>query len=319
MHKQRDLPSLDLLRAFEAAARQLSFTRAGTELFLSQSAVSRQIQQLEAQLGVALFIRRTRALLLTDAGQRYYREVSQVLHQLRAAGASLVATREANGSKVAVTTTMTFASLWLVPHLADFQLQHPDIEIRLAADNIVRDLDAGELDVAIRYATRQTAGRGATRLFGEYVQPVCSPALARKGSLRRVEDLGRFVLLHFDEPVQVTPWLSWDVWFESMKVKPPKAKGVLRFSHYDMMLRAAVNGQGVALGRSPLIDGMLSNESLVAPLNPAQFKSPPHDRAYWLVVAAAAKERAPVRTFVAWLKRTCAPLAQALDAQFIRK
>jgi DNA-binding transcriptional LysR family regulator len=182
MHKSRDLPSLELLKAFEAAARQLSFTRAGDELFLSQSAVSRQIQQLETQLGTPLFIRRTRALLLTDSGQRYYKDVNQALNQLRAAGASLAATP--TGRLVTVTTTVTFASLWLVPYLADFQQQHPDIEVRIGADNAVRDLEAGQLDVAIRYATRQRAGPDAVRLFGEYVLPVCSPTLARKGSLR---------------------------------------------------------------------------------------------------------------------------------------
>jgi LysR family transcriptional regulator, glycine cleavage system transcriptional activator len=200
MHRSRDLPSLELLKAFEAAARQLSFTRAGNDLFLSQSAVSRQIQQLEAQLGTPLFIRRTRALLLTESGQRYYREVNQALNQLRAAGASLAATPTGR-----LATTVTFASLWLVPNLADFQQQHPDIEVRIAADNVVRDLEGDQLDVAIRYATRQRAGASAIRLFGEYVLPVCSPSLARNSSLRRAEDLNRFVLLHFEDPVQSAP------------------------------------------------------------------------------------------------------------------
>jgi DNA-binding transcriptional LysR family regulator len=307
MHKSRDLPSLELLKAFEAAARQLSFTRAGDELFLSQSAVSRQIQQLEAQLGTPLFIRRTRALLLTESGQRYYKDVNQALNQLRAAGASLAATP--TGRLVTVTTTVTFASLWLVPYLADFQQQHPDIEVRIAADNALRDLDGGQLDVAIRYATRQRAGTDAVRLFGEYVLPVCSPTLARKGSLRHAEDLNRFVLLHFDDPVQFTPWLAWEVWFETMKAPPPSPKGVLRFSHYDMMLRAAINGQGLALGRMPLIGPTLARGDLVAPLQQAQFKSKLVDRAYWLIASPAARERPQVRTFMKWLTTKAAPLA----------
>src|SRR6187551_3842476 len=130
MHKPRDLPSLDLLKAFEAAARRLSFTKAGAELFLSQSAVSRQIQQLEEQLGVQLFLRRTRALLLTDAGQRYFRAVAQVLEQLRDATVRLGAASQAR--TVTVTTTVTFAALWLVPRLADLQEKHPEVAVHVA-------------------------------------------------------------------------------------------------------------------------------------------------------------------------------------------
>jgi len=210
MHKSRDLPSLELLKAFEVAARRLSFTRAGDELFLSQSAVSRQIQQLETQLGTPLFIRRTRALLLTESGQRYYRDVSQALNQLRAAGASLAATP--TGRLVTVTTTVTFASLWLVPNLADFQQQHPDVEVRIAADNAVRDLEGGQLDVAIRYATRQrwyrcfTAVRRirATRVQpsagtqGQFetrrgFEPLRAAALRRPCAIYAVAHMGRLV------------------------------------------------------------------------------------------------------------------------------
>ncbi len=311
MHKSRDLPSLELLKAFESAARRLSFTRAGAELFLSQSAVSRQIQQLETQLGAPLFIRRTRALSLTESGARYYKDVNQALNQLRAAGASLAATP--TGRLITVTTTTTFASLWLVPTLADFQQQHPDIEVRIAADNAIRDLESGQIDVAIRYSTRQHTGAGALRLFGEYVLPVISPTLARKGSLRSAEDLNRFVLLHFEDPVLVTPWLAWEVWFEAMKAPPPSPKGVLRFSHYDMMLRAAINGQGVALGRMPLIAPALASGALVAPLSQARFKSNLGDRAYWLIASPASRERPQVRTFMQWLAAKVSPVANATD------
>jgi DNA-binding transcriptional LysR family regulator len=307
MHRMRDLPSLELLKAFEVAARHLSFTRAGAELFLSQSAVSRQIQQLETQLGAALFIRRARALSLTESGKRYYREVNQALNQLRAATASLAATPA--GRLVTVTSPVSFASLWLAPQLAGFQQQHPDIEVRIAADNAIRDLDRSQIDVAIRYSTRQQAGPGAMRLFGEYVLPVVSPALARKGSLRHAGDLNRFVMLHFEDPVLATPWLSWDVWFETMKAPPPTPKGVLRFSHYDILLRAAINGQGVALGRMPLIAPMLASGALVAPLRQSQVKSSLGDRSYWLIESPASRERPQVRTFIQWLSTKISPVA----------
>lgn len=306
MYKPQELPSLDLLKAFEAAARHLSFTRAGAELFLSQSAVSRQIQQLESQLATPLFIRRTRALLLTDAGQRYYRDVSQALHQLREAGAGL----HAAGAErvVTVTAAMTFASLWLVPQLADFQQQHPEIQIHVAADNAMRDLERDRMDVAIRYSTRKHAGPGALRLFGERVLPMCSPKLLGKRRPRRAEDLGDFVLLDFEDPQQLTPWLTWEAWFEAMDTPRPKARGVLRFSHYDMMLRAAINGQGIALGRLPLIGALLDDGTLVAPLPGARYSTSTRNRDYWLMTTPAARERPAVQTFTQWLRQRTALL-----------
>ena len=211
MNKRRDLPDLDLLKGFEAAARLLSFTKAGAELFLTQSAISRQVQALEQQLGVPLFQRRTRALLLTDAGQRYFRAVSATLAQLREATARLAA--DQTSGTLTVTTTVTFASLWLVPRLADFQRRHPEITVRLVADNAIQDLKRERLEVAIRYSTRKLAGEGAVKLFGERVVPVCSPRLLKHATLAQPADLANFVLLHFDDPEAQAPWLSWNVWF----------------------------------------------------------------------------------------------------------
>jgi LysR family glycine cleavage system transcriptional activator len=306
MRKQRDLPSLELLKGFEAAARHLSFTKAGAELFLSQSAVSRQIQQLEEQLGVQLFFRRTRALLLTDAGQRYFRDVAQALEQLREATRRLDAASQ--GKTVTVTTTVTFASLWLVPRLANFQEQHPEIAVHIAAHNAIRELEQERLDVSIRYSTRQLAGRSAVKLFGECVVPVCSPKLLAKRALDEPEDLANFVLLHFEDPEHSTPWLSWEVWFEVTKMKPVAPKGMLRFSHYDQLIRAAINGQGVALGRLPLIGALLQDGTLVTPLRAARYSANSEDRAYWLIAAQSAQARPAVQTFMQWLKAQAATM-----------
>lgn len=300
MHGRDPLPALDLLKAFEAAARHLSFTKAGAELFLSQSAVSRQIQQLEQQLGTPLFIRRTRALLLTEAGQRYYRDVAETLRQLRDATARLTA--RAAGATVTVTTTVTFASLWLVPRLGDFRERHPEVNVFLAADNNLRDLERDRLDVSIRYAPRRIAGRDALKLFGESVVPVCSPKLPGAGDISRPEDLARFPLIHYEDPVQQTPWLSWDVWFEVMQVKRERAAAALRFSHYDQVVRAATEGQGIALGRLPLIAPLLKEGKLALPLRAARYRMSAQDRAYWLVVSAAARSRPEVAKFTEWLK-----------------
>lgn len=300
----RELPALDLLKAFEAAARHLSFTRAGQELFLSQSAVSRQIQQLETQLGVPLFIRRTRALLLTEAGQRYYRDVNQALHQLREAGKRLRQPLESR--VVTVTSAMTFASLWLVPRLADFQRQHPQIEVRVAADNTLRDLERDRLDLAVRYSTREQAGTSALHLFGERVLPVCSPALLQRQKLRKPADLARFTLLHYEDPQLHTPWLTWPAWFEAAGLSAPQTRGVVRYSHYDMTLRAAVSGQGIALGRLPLLHDLIEDGALVAPLAGTRHGEGMRGRDHWLMVSAQARERAEVQTFIGWLRKQAA-------------
>jgi LysR family transcriptional regulator, glycine cleavage system transcriptional activator len=304
MHKHDNLPALDLLKAFEASARRLSFTLAGEDLFLSQSAISRQIQLLEGQLGVRLFHRRTRALLLTEKGQIYYREISQLLEQLREATARLTGTPSNN--TVTVAATHTFASLWLVPRLSDLQQAHPELRVHIAADNRLQDLKKEQLDVAIRYSTRKLAGPGALKLFGESVVPVCSPALLPRNALIRPEDLRDFVLLHFDEPLGRGPWLSWHVWFETLKVKPVAGKGALRFSHYDQLMRAAVDGQGIALGRMPLIKDWLASGQLTTPFKSNRYALSAQARAYWLILSPVAAARPDVETFVAWMKAQAA-------------
>ena len=307
MHNPRDLPALDLLKSFEAAARHLSFTKAGQELFLSQSAISRQIQMLEAQLGVPLFHRRVRSLLLTDAGQAYYREIAEVLQRLREATARL--SRTQSDGAVTVTTTLTFASLWLVPRLSDFQGRHPEIPVHLAADNAIRDLKKSGLDVSIRYSTRQMAGEGAVKLFGERVLPVCSPALLARHPLAQPEDLENFPLLHYEDPERRGPWLSWDVWFEVMGMRPIRGRASLSFSHYDQLIRAAIDGQGVALGRVPLVEESIRSGKLTAPLQGRRYSIGAQNRAYWLLVAPEAAKRPNVETFATWLRGVAGEVA----------
>ena len=303
MHKQRDLPtSLDLLRGFEAAARLLSFTAAATELFLTQSAISRQVQQLEEQLGVKLFERRTRALVLTDAGDRYYRDVSKALDQLREATAAV---RVQAAPVVRVTTTLTFASLWLVPRLASFQKEHSDISVHVVADNVVRDLERNSLDVALRYCPEEAAGPGAERMFGEKVAPVAAPALLKGQRIRSVEDLLRLPLIELEDPNGTALWLSWKVWCEAMGVARSRTSRVLTFSHYDQVVQAVVSGQGVALGRFPLLDPFLAERRLVMPLKGRQYATLAR-RAYWLVGAPGAAQRQEVKTFMAWLRKQVA-------------
>src|SRR3954462_315042 len=198
MRNRNALPALDLLVGFEAAARHLSFTKAGEELFLTQSAVSRQMKELEEQLGVELFQRRPRALALTDAGKSFYASAAQVLTTMRTATDRLRA--QVGKKDLSVTTTHSFAALWLIPRLAGFTRDHPGIDVRIMADTRVQDLDRDGLDLAIRHGPAALAGPNAGRLMGERVFPVCSPKLLKKLPLQKPADLARHVLLQYDDP-----------------------------------------------------------------------------------------------------------------------
>lgn len=295
---RRNLPSLDLLRGFEAAARNLSFTRAAEELFITQSAVSRQVKTIEDHLGVALFARRHRALLLTEAGHELHRATAQALRQLADAAARI--RERAGGRTLTVTATIGFASLWLIPRLADFRSERPDIDIRISANNKMLDLEREGLEMAVRYCTPKAAPEGATKLFGEVVLPVCSPKLVtRTAPLAAPGDLRHHVLLHYERPDGVTPWLSWTVWLETMQLAGLKPAGSLRFSQYDQTIQAAIDGQGVALGTSPLVRQLIRQGRLIAPLE-KKFES---SRAYYLVISADAAGRPEVKDFAAWLVR----------------
>jgi len=290
-------PSLDLLRGFEAAARHLSFTHAAQELFVTQSAVSRQIKELEDQLGVALFQRRHRALALTEAGQQFYAAAAQVIGTMRTATERL-RTQAGRRRPLAVTTTHSFAALWLIPRLAGFTREHPGVDVRITADTRVQDLERDGLDVALRHGPTSLAGPNAIRLFGEKVFPVCSPKLLKKIPLAKPGDLRNHVLLHYDDPDVRHPWLHWKTWLEVERIADLRPAGTLSFSGYEQIIPAAIAGHGVALGRTPLVKDLLESGELVAP-----FKSQADPaRAYFAIVAKSAATRPEVAAFVEWLK-----------------
>lgn len=293
------LPSLDLLRGFEAAARHMSFTRAADELHVTQSAVSRQIRTLEEHLGVTLFRRLNRALMLTEEGQTLARSVAVALGGIEQAVARLSSL--ADDRPVTVTTTLSFAALWLVPRLARFREAHAEIDVRLAATNEIVDLEHDSIDVAVRFCEPAAAPSGATPLIGEDVFPVASPRLARNRAqpLRKPADLRHHVLLHLDDPQGAQPWLTWQEWLAALKVPDLKPAGALHFSHYDQLVRAALEAEGVALGRAPLIERYLKSGELTAPFRDRVSVS----RKYFAIIAPHARERARARRFVEWLLR----------------
>jgi LysR family transcriptional regulator, glycine cleavage system transcriptional activator len=294
----RRLPALDLLKGFDAAARHLSFTRAGEELFLTQSALSRQMQALEEQLGAPLFERRHRALRLTEAGQVLQVAAKSVLDELTHAVAKI--RRERSVQPLTISTAIPFAALWLLPRLPRFRERHPDVDVFISADNRILDLDRERIDLAVRYCPDSLAPRDALRLFGERLQPVCSPGLASDPArpLKHPEDLARHVLLNLEDDRGRFPWLNWTQWFAAIGVPEPKPAGLVRFNQYDLLVRAAIDGQGVALGRSPLIDQLVAKGTLVAPFHGKHATS----RAYFIVRAAQAAWRPEAQAFVDWLR-----------------
>jgi LysR family transcriptional regulator, glycine cleavage system transcriptional activator len=304
----RDLPSLDLLKGFEAAARNLSFTKAAGELFVTQSAVSRQIQTLEEQLGVALFRRTHRELRLTEEGQTLYKAAGEVLRLLRDVAGRL---GTLPSSLLTVTTTISFAALWLVPRLNEFRRLHPGIDMRLAATNDIQDLEREGIDLAIRYCTPKAAGSAAVRLFGELVFPVCSRSMLAGRKLASPRDLSGEVLLHYDDPDRRYPWLSWEVWFELTQTQGVKPAGMLRFSHYDQLIQAAIEGQGIALGRTRFVNKWVREGKLVLPFGKRYMCSPVDSRAYFLVQSHRATARPEVAKFAQWLQQQA--LAEEAD------
>jgi LysR family transcriptional regulator, glycine cleavage system transcriptional activator len=292
-----DLPPLNQLEAFEASARHLSFTKAADELALTQSAVSRQIGALEAHYGLPLFRRLHRALRLTDEGQTLFRAVGEVLGQLHQVGGTLK--RDRRAKTVVVTTTPGFAGLWLIPRLASFTVARPDVDVRISAVYSLVNLDRDGVDLAVRYQSEDAAGEGAELLFGEVVLPVCSPRLLRDPArpLKAPEDLRHHVLLHLDSGPGAD-MQDWPIWLRAMKLDGLKAASVLHFSQFDQLINAAINGQGVALGRSPLLRQLLRERKLVAPFK----KSVASPRSYYLVQSAAAARKPEVQDFAAWLR-----------------
>lgn len=290
------LPSLDRLAVFDAAARHLSFTKAAGERFLTQSAVSRQVAALEEELGIELFRRHHRALELTDDGRQLAQAVSRAIATVRDALAALRA--PGRREVLAVTTTPGLASLWLIPRLADFVARHPGVDVRIDASNQRRSLAADGFDLAIRYAALD--GAAGLPLFGESILPVCSPKLLRKGGLplKVPADLARHTLLQMDSmPGKGGPPLDWPSWFRAMGLAPMTPAAMLSFTNYDAAVTAAVAGQGVVLGRRPLVDALLRRRALVAPLEGTRAST----HGYTVVVEPAAARKPAVQALLEWL------------------
>jgi len=315
------------LRAFEAVARHLNFRAAAEELSLTQSAVSRQIQALEDEVGTALFLRHTRAVDLTSAGSQLLRAAGSALERIDAAVRHI---RQSAGRKsVAITTWASFASMWLIPRLEAFQREHPDIDIRIDASDVAVDLSTADVDLALRYAVPQAMPSGAIRLFGEQLTPVASPWLLKEHRIKTLEDLAQVTLIEAGDAHRTRhlEWLTWQRWLDHFSVASAARSGTgkaktkikakvkltplrwLHFNYAHQIVQAALTGQGVALARLPLVAESLANGDLVEPLPQMRMDSP---LVYWLVVAPRSVQRPEVKAFCDWLLQQAAQTRQAV-------
>ncbi|MFT3666807.1 LysR substrate-binding domain-containing protein [Piscinibacter sp.] len=308
MNERRRPLSLANLRAFEAVARLASFSAAAEELFLTQSAISRQIRGLEDELGAALFVRGTRHVETTQDAQILLRAVEPWLARLDAGVRQIREKRTRR--RVSVTTFASFASLWLLPRIEAFQRQHPDIDIRVSAHDALSDLDDPEIDLALRYCSAQQAPAGALRLFGETLTPAVSRQLMQRirageaPPLARPADLARHTLAEEDDHRASAEYLSWRHWLAQHGEPALQPRRWLYLNFTYQQVQAALAGQGVALARVALVADAIERGELVEPFGTAGRITSPY--CYWLVSTPASRARAEVAQFCDWVEAQAA-------------
>ncbi|MDH3664084.1 MAG: transcriptional regulator GcvA, partial [Alphaproteobacteria bacterium] len=254
------LPSLNALRAFEAAARHLSFSRAAEELHVTKAAVSHQVKALEEDLGLPLFRRLNRALLLTPAGQTLFPAISEALGLMHAAVARLK--RQDRTGELVLTMLDSFAAIWLVPRLSRFRHAHPEIDVRIATSDDSIDFAHTDVDLAIRYGAGHWPEVHAERLMTEEIFPVCAPSLLKSGPpLAKPADLVRHTLLH---DYGHETWRRWLLAVGETGVDADRGPG---YQHSNLVLQAAEQGDGVAMARSVLAAEALASGRLVKPFD----------------------------------------------------
>jgi LysR family glycine cleavage system transcriptional activator len=293
--ERRRLPPLNALRAFEAAARHLNFSRAADELAVTPGAVSQQIQNLEDYVGAALFKRTPKGLLLTDAAQTALPALREAFDRLAEAASMLTAA--VDGRRLTVTVAPSFAAKWLVPRLGRFEARHPLVDVWLSAGMEIVDFASGEIDLAIRYGTGRYPGLEVIKLMSETVIPVASPAFLEAHPLETPADLAQATLLHDGSPDADDSCPDWAMWLAARGVRGVDGARGPRFNQSSLVIEAAVGGRGVALAKRALAQADLDAGRLVAPLQITTSV----DFAYY-VVHPKAKGRLPqVKAFVGWI------------------
>ena len=292
---RRRLPPLNALRAFEAAARHMNFSRAADELSVTPGAVSQQIQNLEDYIGGPLFKRTPKGLLLTDAAQTALPALREAFDRLAEAASLLTAVEE--GRRLTVSVAPSFAAKWLMPRLGRFEAAHPEIEVWVNTGLELVDFASGEIDLAIRYGSGRYPGLEVTHLLSETVSPVASPGLLDEHPLGQLADLAGVTLLHDGSPDADESCPDWAMWLAARGVKGVDGARGPRFNQSSLVIEAAVNGRGVALAKQTLAQADLDAGRLVQPFEDATAV----DFAYFIVHPKAKARLKQVRAFTAWV------------------
>ncbi len=298
------LPPLNALRAFEAAARLASLSAAADELDVTHGAVSRQVATLEAHLNRRLFRRTSRGVVPTAAARRYLRLVQEAFARIR--DATVAIRRADRAGVVTVSVLPSFAARWLLPRLPRFHIAHPTIELRITASYHLVDLARDGIDLAIRYGRGGWSGVSAIKLIEERLFPVVAPH--DKRSVRRgwrLAALDRAVLLHDNDAT------AWRRWLAAAGLAGLDATKGRYFDDYNLVLQAAAAGEGVAMGRSVLVEDELAAGRLVKPF----AREIDAERAYWLVLAGEPAPRPSVAAFAEWLVREAAGVHKAANVR----
>jgi LysR family glycine cleavage system transcriptional activator len=296
------LPSLNGLRAFEAAARHLSFTRAAAELNVTQTAISHQIRRLEEQLGLKLFVRRNRALALTREAESYLPAVRAAFEDLRRATQRLK--RPQRDGLLTLSTLASLAAKWLLPRVVAFQEAHPGLEVRVSASTHLVDFRREEVDMAVRYGRGDWPGLRAHWLMAEDIFPVCSPALLKgPHPLKRPEDLAHHTLLHATLSRE-----DWQLWLTAAGLPTELAqRRGLTFDQSFMCIEAAIEGLGVALGRSAFVEADIAQGRLVVPFDVVL----PAEAGFYIVAPEETADDPKIALFRDWLIKSVTPGAKA--------
>lgn len=309
MNEPRRRPlSVGPIRAFEAVARRLSFRAAAEDLHLTQSAISRQIQALEEEIGTVLFTRGTRHVALTTDGAALLAAVTPALERLDAGVRHIRSSRGRRG--VNVSTFASFASLWLLPRIEAYQREQPQLDIRIDASDALRDLDDPDTEILIRYCDASRVPDDAIRLFGECVTPAASPRLIEQAAsgaappLGKPSDLALHTLLEEDDHRPSAQFLSWRHWLARHGLPKLSPQRWLYLNFTYQQVQAALSGQGVVLARLPLVAESLARGELVELFGEDGRCASPMN--YWLVIAPSRRERPEVQRFAEWVQAQAA-------------
>jgi putative choline sulfate-utilization transcription factor len=307
---RKKLPPPNSIIAFEAAARHQSFTRAAQELNVTQTAVSRQIKTLEDHLGLAVFRRIGRTVQLTREGKRLHEAVMAGLSHI----AEIVAELQQTDARphLTVATTLAFSSFWLIRRIPDFRARFPEIELRLITSDADLDLHREEIDVAVRYGSGKWQGLSATRLFTAEVFPVCSRALLDRIPVRTPRDLLNAPLL--EQEASDKSWLDWASWLREIGLDGRKLRPLFTFNNWPLLIEAAVDGQGIALGWTPYVNELLERGKLVRPIETVLRPA----NAYYLVTPLRSANP-NAEAFSQWIREQAGSLTDHRDAPRARR